>query len=95
MDIKGIVTDQLKEQAKSNLPVIQSKLNEIVIGKIQSKDFEEKWATVVNKKINLPGISEKAEQVIFEKMIDKGTDLVAGVMQEILEEAVEEVLEQL
>ena len=51
----------------------------------QSKEFEKEWATAINKKINLPGLNEKAEQVIFEKMIDKGTDIVAGVMTKILE----------
>jgi hypothetical protein len=57
-----------------------------VIETIQSKEFETEWATAINQKINLPGLNERAEQVIFEKMIDKGTDLVAGVMSKILEE---------
>lgn len=85
MDIKSIVVGEITKQVEASIPQLTNGLESLVISKIQSKEFEKEWATAINKKINLPGLNEKAEQVIFEKMIDKGTDIVAGVMTKILE----------
>ena len=85
MNIKSVVLGEITKQVEASIPELQKGLEALVIDKIQSKEFEKEWATAINKKINLPGLNEKAEQVIFEKMIDKGTDIVAGVMTKILE----------
>ena len=85
MDIKSIVVSEITKQAEASVPQLKKAINDYVIETIQSKEFEKEWATAINKKINLPGLNEKAEQVIFEKMIDKGTDLVASVMVRLLE----------
>jgi len=84
MDIKSIVVGEITKQVEASIPQLQSGLEALVINKIQSKEFEKEWATAINKKINLPGLNEEAEQVLFEKMVDRGTDIVAGVMSKLL-----------
>ena len=84
MDIKSIVLSQVTKQVEASIPELQNGIENFIISTIQSKEFEKKWATAINKKINLPGINEKAEQVLFEKMVDKGTDVIAGIMSSIL-----------
>ena len=85
MDIKSIVVGEITKQVEASIPQLQSGLEALVIGKIQSKEFEEEWATAINKKINIPWMNEEQEQVMFENLIDKGTDIFAGVMTKILE----------
>jgi len=85
MDIKAIVIGEMTKQAEASVPQLKSAINSYIIETIQSKEFEKEWATAINEKVNLPGLNERAEQVFFEKVIDKGTDLVAGVMSKILE----------
>ena len=84
MDIKAIVVGEITKQAEASVPQLKKAINDYVIDTIQSKEFEKEWATAINQKINLPGLNEKAEQVIFEKMIDRGTDIVAGIMSKLL-----------
>ena len=84
MDIKSIVLSQVTKQVEASIPELQNGIEKFIISTIQSKEFEKKWATAINEKINLPGINEKAEQVLFEKMVDKGTDVIAGIMSSIL-----------
>ena len=84
MDIKSIVLNQMTKQVEASIPELQNGIENFIISTIQSKEFEKKWATAINEKINLPGINEKAEQVLFEKMVDKGTDVIAGIMSSIL-----------
>ena len=84
MDIKSIVLSQVTKQVEASIPELQNGIENFIISTIQSKEFEKKWATAINEKINLPGINEKAEQVLFEKMVDKGTDVIAGIMSSIL-----------
>ena len=84
MDIKSIVLSQVTKQVEASIPELQTGIEKFIISTIQSKEFEKKWATAINEKINLPGINEKAEQVLFEKMVDKGTDVIAGIMSSIL-----------
>ena len=86
MDIKAIVVGEITKQAEASVPQLKQAINDYVIETIQSKEFETEWATAINQKINLPGLNERAEQVIFENMIDKGTDFFAGVMSKILQE---------
>tara|TARA_Y100000114_G_scaffold126013_1_gene122289 strand:+ start:1817 stop:2080 length:264 start_codon:yes stop_codon:yes gene_type:complete len=85
MDIKSIVVGEITKQAEASVPQLKKAINDYVIETIQSKEFEEEWATAINKKINIPWMNEEQEQEMFEKLIDKGTDIFAGVMIKILE----------
>tara|TARA_R100000655_G_scaffold52345_1_gene90103 strand:- start:1432 stop:1695 length:264 start_codon:yes stop_codon:yes gene_type:complete len=84
MNIKSVVLGEITKQVEASIPELQKGIEVLVIDTIQSKEFEKEWATAINKKINLPGLNERAEQVLFEKMIDKGTDIVAGIMSKLL-----------
>lgn len=84
MDIKSIVVGEITKQVEASIPQLQSGLEALVISKIQSKEFEEEWATAINKKINIPWMNEKQEQEVFETLVDKGTDILAGIMSKLL-----------
>ena len=84
MNIKSVVLGEITKQVEASIPELQKRIEVLVIDTIQSKEFEKEWATAINKKINLPGLNERAEQVLFEKMIDRGTDIVAGIMSKLL-----------
>ena len=49
MDIKSIVVGEITKQVEASIPQLQSGLEALVISKIQSKEFEEEWATAINK----------------------------------------------
>ena len=87
MDIKSIVLNQLVKQAEAAVPDMKDGIEDLIIEKIQSEEFEEKWASEINKKINLPFLNEEQEQKVFETMIDKGTDVFAAVLKELLRRA--------
>tara|TARA_R100001463_G_scaffold26130_3_gene61349 strand:+ start:5339 stop:5602 length:264 start_codon:yes stop_codon:yes gene_type:complete len=84
MDIKSIVIGELTKQVESSIPQLSAGLEALIIDKIQSEEFEKEWATAINKKINLPLMNEEQEQELFENLIDKGTDIVAGIMKKLL-----------
>jgi len=84
MDIKSIVLNQLVKQAEAAVPDMKDGIEDLIIEKIQSEEFEEKWASEINKKINLPFLNEEQEQKVFETIIDKGTDVFAAVLKELL-----------
>tara|TARA_Y100001972_G_scaffold3500_1_gene3939 strand:- start:335 stop:598 length:264 start_codon:yes stop_codon:yes gene_type:complete len=84
MDIKSIVIGELTKQVESSIPQLSAGLEALIIQKIQSEEFEKEWATAINKKINLPLMNEEQEQELFENLIDKGTDIVAGIMSKLL-----------
>ena len=48
---------------------------------VQSDDFKEKLATKINKKIDIPFVSEEKEQVFFEKCVDLVTDVIEGLVK--------------
>ena len=48
---------------------------------LNSKEMEEKIASAINAKINLPFIPEDKEQELFEKIVDVVTDLLAGLFE--------------
>jgi len=87
MDIKSIVLNQLVKQVEASVPDMKDGIEDLIIEKIQSEEFEEKWASEINKKINLPFLNEEQEQKVFETMIDKGTDVFAAVLKELLRRA--------
>ena len=84
MDIKSIVIGELTKKVESSILQLSAGLEALIIQKIQSKEFEEEWATAINKKINIPWMNEEQEQELFENLIDKGTDIVAGIMSKLL-----------
>ena len=84
MDIKSIVLNEITKQIESSVPSMKDGIEDLIIQKIQSEEFEEKWASEINKKINLPFLNEEQEQKVFETIIDKGTDVFAAVLKELL-----------
>lgn len=72
------------KHAESAVPELKGGIEDLIIQKIQSEEFEEKWASEINEKINLPWLNEKQEQKVFETIIDKGTDVFASVLRELL-----------
>lgn len=45
------------------------------------KDKKVEIATKLNKKINLPFVSEEKEQVLAEKVVDAFIDIVEGILK--------------
>lgn len=84
MNIKSIVLGEITKQVEASIPELQKGLEALVIDRIQSEEFEEEWATAINKKVNIPWMNEEQEQELFENLIDKGTDIVAGIMSKLL-----------
>ena len=44
------------------------------------KDKKKEIATELNKRINLPFVSEEKEQILAEKVVDVLIDIIAGVL---------------
>ena len=84
MDIKSIVVGEITKQVEASIPQLTNGLESLVISKIQSKEVEKEWATAINSKLNLPLMNEAQEQELFETLVDKGTDILAGIMSKLL-----------
>lgn len=52
-----------------------------MIEHLQSDEYKEKVASKINKKIDIPFVSEKKEQIFFEKIVDLVTDIVEGIVK--------------
>jgi len=52
-----------------------------MIDHVQSDDFKESLATRINKKIDIPFVSEEKEQIFFEKVVDLVTDIIEGIVK--------------
>ena len=52
-----------------------------MIDHVQSDDFKESLATKINKKIDIPFVSEEKEQIFFEKVVDLVTDIIEGIVK--------------
>ena len=52
-----------------------------MIEHLQSDEYKEKVASKINKKIDIPFVSEEKEQVFFEKIVDLVTDIVEGIVR--------------
>ena len=48
---------------------------------IQSDGFKEVLASKINKKIDIPFVSEEKEQIFFEKCVDLVTDVIEGIVK--------------
>tara|TARA_Y100000593_G_C4262868_1_gene313168 strand:+ start:927 stop:1193 length:267 start_codon:yes stop_codon:yes gene_type:complete len=84
MDIKSIVVGEVTKQIEASIPELQNGIEAFVINKVQSKEFEKEWASEINRKVNLPWLNEEQEQELFETLVDKGTDIVAGILSKLL-----------
>tara|TARA_R100000315_G_C5177424_1_gene102662 strand:+ start:310 stop:543 length:234 start_codon:yes stop_codon:yes gene_type:complete len=52
-----------------------------MIEHLQSDEYKEKVASKINKKIDIPFVSEEKEQIFFEKVVDLITDIVEGIVK--------------
>jgi hypothetical protein len=71
--LAGII-DKAKDQ-------IIEKYADGMIDHVQSDNFKESLATKINKKIDIPFVSEEKEQVFFEKIVDLVTDIIEGIVR--------------
>jgi len=73
MDLKALLVQAAEAQA--------DKVKDDMMSALNSKEMEEKIASAINAKINLPFIPEDKEQELFEKVVDVVTDLLAGLFE--------------
>lgn len=69
----------LKDLLMSAAEAQADKVKDDMMSALNSKEMEEKIASAINAKINLPFIPEDKEQELFEKVVDVVTDLLAGL----------------
>ena len=69
----------LKDLLMSAAEAQADKVKDDIMSALNSKEMEEKIASAINAKINLPFIPEDKEQELFEKVVDVVTDLLAGL----------------
>ena len=73
MDIKSMLVKLAEEQA--------DKMKEEAMHHLSSDEMSESIATAINKKIDIPFVSEEKEQIFFEKMVDVVTDVIEGLFK--------------
>ena len=73
MDIKSMLVKLAEEQA--------DKMQEQAMEHLASDDMAEKIASAINKRIDIPFVSEEKEQIFFEKVVDLITDIVEGIVK--------------
>ena len=73
MDIKSMLVKLAEQQA--------DKMQEEAIKSLGSDEMAEKIATAINKRIDIPFVSEEKEQIFFEKVVDVVTDVLEGVFK--------------
>tara|TARA_R100000808_G_scaffold21176_1_gene45799 strand:- start:6621 stop:6848 length:228 start_codon:yes stop_codon:yes gene_type:complete len=73
MDVKSMLVKLAEEQA--------DKMKEEVMNHLSSDEMSDSIATAINKKIDIPFVSEDKEQVFFEKMVDVVTDVLEGIFK--------------
>ena len=73
MDIKSMLIKQAEEQAE--------KMQEEAVKHLGSEEMTEKIASAINKRIDIPFVSEDKEQIFFEKVVDVVTDILEGVFK--------------
>lgn len=69
----------LKDLLMSAAEAQADKVKDDMMSVLNSKEMEEKIASAINAKINLPFIPEDKEQELFEKMVDVMTDIIVGL----------------
>jgi|TARA_Y100001963_G_C6577356_1_gene351714 hypothetical protein len=73
MDIKKMLVNLAESQA--------DKVKDDMMSQLNSKEMEEKIASAINAKIDIPFVSEDKEQIFFEKIVDVVTDLLHGLFE--------------
>ena len=73
MDIKSMLIKLAEEQAE--------KMQEEAVKHLGSDEMTEKIASAINKRIDIPFVSEDKEQIFFERVVDIVTDLLEGVFK--------------
>ena len=73
MDIKSMLVKLAEEQAE--------RMQEEAVKSLASEEMKEKIASAINKRIDIPFVSEDKEQVFFEKMVVVVTDVLEGVFK--------------
>lgn len=73
MDFKLIMLKVAEQQAD----VFKDK----AIAWVQSDEFQDELASKINKKIDIPFVSEEKEQIFFEKCVDLVADIVEGLFK--------------
>ena len=73
MDLKLIMLKVAEQQAD----VFKDK----AIAWVQSDEFQDELASKINKKIDIPFVSEEKEQIFFEKCVDLVADIVEGLFK--------------
>ena len=73
MDIKSMLIELAEKQPE--------KMQEEAIKSLGSDEMADKIATSINKRIDIPFVSEEKEQIFFEKLVDVVTDVLEGVFR--------------
>ena len=73
MDIKSMLIKLAEQQAE--------KMQEEAVKHLGSDEMTEKIASAINKRIDIPFVSEEKEQIFFEKIVDVVTDILEGVFK--------------
>ena len=73
MDFKKIMLAVAEQQA--------DQFKEKAVEWVQSDEFQDELATKINKKIDIPFVSEDKEQIFFEKCVDLVADIVEGLFK--------------
>ena len=73
MDIKKMLVEIAESQA--------DKVEDDMMSQLNSKEMEQKIASAINAKIDIPFVSEDKEQIFFEKVVDVVTDLLHGLFE--------------
>jgi hypothetical protein len=73
LDIKTLLVKLAEEQAE--------KMQEEAVKHLGSDEMADKIATAINKRIDIPFVSEEKEQIFFEKVVDVVTDIIEGVFK--------------
>ena len=73
MDIKSMLLKLAEEQAE--------KMQEQAMEHLASDEMSEQIASAINKRIDIPFVSEEKEQIFLEKVDDVVTDVLEGVFK--------------
>ena len=73
MDLKGMLVKLAEELA--------DKMREEAMNHLASDEMSDSIATAINKRIDIPFVSEEKEQIFFEKIVDVVTDVLEGVFK--------------
>lgn len=73
MNIKDMLIKLAEEQAE--------KMQEEAVKHLSSDEMSDKIATAINKRIDIPFVSEDKEQIFFEKCVDVVTDIIEGLFK--------------